>query len=720
MPIRWERSEPSEHRYALTGKHMILVRQENGSFEGRWEGIWNPPIKVLDWIKFAIKVNGNIYWLNEHSRTFGYRLNRAFHHYGVENLSITERVFAFERLEAICSSLHILNREEEEIKIFILPKFNLRLEDNREPDETHEKPKRNQITIYDLKTNALICRNTHEIGWAGILGTNKKPSNYYLGDFSENMLTKGWKGNGTSRSSYGLGCLEYTTRQKGLDLNVFLSSSFESVENAVETYAKAKRDLKRRYSEKKRVYKNAVKRASNIATPSDEFNNAFISAKVNIEMLSHSQRGIGFGILAGLPSYAMFYGRDMCWTILGINSIGYFQYVRDSLLLLAKYQRKGKKDGGRIPHEIRPTGKITYPSADSTLWEITYPSVDSTPLFIIGVHDYYKWTGDKVFLQLINKNVKDALHWCFSRTEKGGFIPHGGEEFLKGTTWMDSYYRGEYGVDVQALWLRALECGEELEKERGDYDSARKCASYSKGLKKRIVREFWNPDKGFFYDRIKPGGEPDPVLTINPSLLLMFKYIDEKRAKHVLNAYESEIFTADYGIRTRAKGEKNYDPTSYHKGSVWPLGTAWVASAEFMYNRRAKGWEYTKKLASLADKYSLGTITEVLPGEQVERIIKGCFIQAWSSSMLLYLTIRHLLGIDPVAYENRVTIDPFLPEDWNYLRMKNLYIGGSRLDISCKRGKEGVRTEILNHGDPILAKARGEEIELGKDRKIVI
>jgi len=708
MPINWKRQKSTEHRYALTGKHLIMVRQEDGSFDGRWQGIWDPPIKILDRIKFAIETGGEIYWLNEHSRTFEYYLNRAFHSYRIGNVGIAERVFAFEYLEGICSSLHILNRDEKKIKIFILPMFNIRMEDNRKPDETHAKPKRNQITIYDPKTNALICRNTHEIGWAGILGTNKKPTNYYLGDFSEDMLIKGWKDNGTSRSSYGLSCLEYTTRQKRFDLDLFLTSSFESEERAIETYAKAKRGLKRRYSEKKRVYREVEKQTSTIATPSDEFDNAFLSAKVNVEMLSHYQKGMGFGILAGLPSYAMFYGRDMCWTVLGINPVGYFSYTRDSLLLLAKYQKKGGKDKGRIPHEIRPNGEITYPSVDSTL------------LFIIAVHDYYKWTGDKVFLQFINRNVKDALLWCFSKTEEGGFIPHGGEEFLQGTTWMDSYYRGRYGIDVQALWLKALECGEELQKERGDYNSARKCASYLKGLKERVLREFWNPGKGFFYDRIKPSGEPDPILTINPSLLLMFKYADEKRAKQVFKLYESEVFTAGDGVRTRAKGGRNYDPNSYHKGSIWPLGTAWVAAGEFMYNRKARGWEYTKKLGSLAAKYSLGTITEVLPGDRVERIVKGCFIQSWSSSMLLYLTIRHLFGINPVAYENRVSVDPFMPQGWDYLKIRNLYVGGSRLDISCKRVKEGTEIEISNSGNPIFVEALGRETELGKDRRRII
>ncbi len=708
MPIRWTRREPSGHRYALTGKHMILVRQENGNFEGRWQGVWDPPIKVLDWVRFAIKVNGEIHRLHEHPKTFEYCMNRAIHTYRFGNLRVRERVFVPERLEAVCSSFHILNKGEEEIKIYILPKFNLRLEDNRNPDTVYEKPRRNQITIYDPHRYALICRNAQDVSWIGILGINKEPTNYYLGNFSEDMLREGWKGNGTSRSSYGLSCLEYATRQRKIDLNVFLSSSFESEENAVVTYTEASRGLKRRYSEKKRVYRDAVKRASNVVTPRDDFNNVVLSAKANIEMLSHSQKGMGFGILAGLPSYAMYYGRDLCWTILGVNPIGYFQYVRDSLLLLAKYQGERGKNRGRIPHEIRPNGELTYPSVDSTL------------LFIIAVHDYYKWTGDKVFLQLIDINVKNALRWCFSRTEKGEFMPHGAEEFLKGTTWMDSYYRGKYGVDVQALWLKALECAEELERERGDYKSARKCASYSEGLRDRIIREFWNPDRGFFYDRIGPNGKPDPVLTINPSLLLMFKYLDEDRAKQVLDLYESEIFTADFGVRTRAKGEKNYDPNSYHKGSIWPLGTAWVASAEFMYNRKAQGWEYTKKLASLADEYSLGAITEVLPGDRVERILKGCFIQAWSSSMLLYLTIRHLFGIDPAAHRNQVTIDPFLPEDWNHMEIKNLQIGESILNISCNRAKEGVRTEISNEGEPITVRIQGEEIELGRNQEVVI
>jgi len=100
--------------------------------------------------------------------------------------------------------------------------------------------------------------------------------------------------------------------------------------------------------------------------------------------------------------------------------------------------------------------------------------------------------------------------------------------------------------------------------------------------------------------------------------------------------------------------------------------------------------------------------------------LKGCFIQAWSSSMLLYLTIRHLFGIDPAAHRNQVTIDPFLPEDWNQMEIKNLQIGESSLHISCNRAKEGVRTEISNEGEPITVKIQGEEIELGRNQEVVI
>ena len=708
MSIKWEKRKDFQHRYSLTGKYLIFVREENGDFYGRWYGLWDLPIKVLDYLKIAISVGGKVYWLQDHCKKFVYSLSQAEHFYKINNLKIKEKTFVFDDIEAFCDSLHIYNKDRKKIKIFVIPKFNLRLENNLIEDNTDKNPKKNQITIYDPNINALICRRGARINHVGILGSDIKPDGYYLGKFSEGLLTKDkWKKIGTSRSSYGISCLKYETNKKNFNLKIFLSSSFESEESALQTYKEAL-DFKKGFIKKQKLYNDILNKTTSIKTSNKELNKAFISSKINIEMLSHYQKGMGFGLFAGLPSYAMYFGRDLGWTMLGINPVHYSSYVRESLLLLARYQKRKGKDKGRIPHEIRLDGTVNYPSVDSTL------------LFILGVHDYYKWTGDRIFLQFINNNVKGALKWCFSRIENR-LIPHRGEDFLKGTTWMDSHYRGKYAVDVQALLLKALECGEELQKERGDHKFARLCASHSKNLKETILRRFWNSKRDFFYDRIKPHGKKDDVLTVNPSLLLMFKYVDKKTAEKVLDIYESDIFTGNYGIRTRAKGEKGYGPNYYHKGSIWPLGTAWVAASEFIYGRGEKGYEYIKKLASLSNRFSLGTLHEVLPGEEgVGRLIKGCFIQSWSSSMLLYLTIKHLCGIEPLAYKNTLYIDPFLPQELNYIKLKNLSVANAKLDINYRREDDKIRIEILNKEAPIIIKTKEKEFELGKNKKRVI
>ena len=138
-----------------------------------------------------------------------------------------------------------------------------------------------------------------------------------------------------------------------------------------------------------------------------------------------------------------------------IASEGDFEAVKESLLLLAKFQaREDGEDGvrepffrGEIPHEVRTEGTVYY------------YSVDATPLFVIAVHNYYRWSKDDSFLRFIYSNVVRALEWCMNADRDGdGLIEHGPEGFLPDVTWMDSHYRGKSAVDVQAIFCKALIC----------------------------------------------------------------------------------------------------------------------------------------------------------------------------------------------------------------------------------------------------------------------
>jgi len=141
--------------------------------------------------------------------------------------------------------------------------------------------------------------------------------------------------------------------------------------------------------------------------------NAFLNSKINLQLLKHYQHGYGLGYLAGLPYFPMYFGRDAAWTLLGVNSIGDFEASKHSLNLLARYQ--ATVDGednwrvpfyrGEVPHEIRTDGTIIY------------YSVDATPLFVIALHDYYKWSGDRLFLQYLYDNVVKAMDWSWRQIE---------------------------------------------------------------------------------------------------------------------------------------------------------------------------------------------------------------------------------------------------------------------------------------------------------------
>ena len=687
--------------FVLAGLRMYLMGLENGGFEGRWNGVWNLPIKVADSIDFGVSLNGErILWLKDHCVRCEAHVSHAERVYVLPNgLTIREKVFIPDVYRAVCWLFRFEGVRNLGLKFIAKPVINLMWEVRQAGEPWREK---RMLAVYDRARRALIFRHHMRPEWLAIFGGSLEPSVVSVGHQEGVGLPRENRIPGPREHIYGEALMVYDLRLgdgDSLELSFVLVGGVASLIFLLREYDEAARGVQELFERSRKSVMDYLLNTVDLSVGHAAIDKAFTWSKVNLHLLKHYQRGYGLGFMAGLPHFPIYFGRDTVWTLFGINAIGDFEASKGSLSLLARFQ--AKEDGedqlmvpyykGEVPHEVRTDGTVIY------------YSIDSTPLFVVGVYDYYLWSGDEVFLRYIYDNVHKALAWCFESDRDGdGLVDHGPEGFLPDVTWMDSTFRGKSAIDVQAIFAYAFKCGAEIAKVVGDVDMEKAAHRKYEELKDLLIKRYWDEERGFFYDAIKPDGEPSADMTVNAVVPLLFNLVEEEKADKVLCKLESPDFMTDWGVRTRAKSDPEYDGRSYQKGGVWPFTTGWVALAQFRYGRLSEGYDTILRMAE-AQHFIPAYFREVLPGdgsikEALSQHPLGCFIQAWSAGIYLYSLITGLMEVEPRARLAEATVCPYMHSSSIQLYLDKLRVGSSMLDLKLKRNGRMVEAKLHVEG----------------------
>ena len=285
---------------------------------------------------------------------------------------------------------------------------------------------------------------------------------------------------------------------------------------------------------------------------------------------------------AGYPRYNTLFGRDSLisgWQMLEIDP----SIARETLRALAKYQGKkmnarAEEEPGKILHEYRfdPEEQAELPH-----WDFPYyGSVDSTPLFIILAGKYLKQTGDETFLSKLWDNIVTAYGWIrdYGDLDVDGYLeyerknPHG--LFHQG--WKDgveNHLRITTPValvEVQGYLYAAYQSLTFLTKELGENEISAAALERSKVLKRNFNVDFWVEEEKYFALALDGQKKQKKVITSNPGHLLFTGIVAQDKTEHVVSRLFKRDLWASYGIRTHSSEDPDFDPYSYHKGSVWP------------------------------------------------------------------------------------------------------------------------------------------------------
>jgi len=462
--------------------------------------------------------------------------------------------------------------------------------------------------------------------------------------------------------------------------------------------------------------KRWVDNAPTIECDWDSLRETYRRSLVDLAALRFSPPIMGHRSLpaAGLPWFMTMFGRDSILT--SLQALPFTpELAATTLLALGDWQGTRiddfrDEDPGRILHEMR-YGEL--PAFEERPQSPYYGSADATPLYVVLLDEYERWTGDRRLVHELEYEARAALNWideyadlmgnCYisyqRRNEKTG---------LENQCWKDSWdsisYRDGrlagfpratcelqgYAYDAK---MRAARLAREIWK---DPEFASELEKQAAELKRRFNRDFWIADGEYFALALDSNGKQVDTLSSNIGHLLWSGIVDKSKAKAIARHLVGPRLYSGWGVRTLAEGEGRYNPIGYHVGTIWPFDNSFIAWGLRRYGFKDEAARIAAGILAAADFFD-GRLPEAFGG--YERTLTrypvqyptACSPQAWSTGAPLLL-LRTMLGLEPVG--DLLVVDPALPVGIGHVALLDIpgrwgrvdAFGRGRVSLDEKKG----------------------------------
>ena len=461
------------------------------------------------------------------------------------------------------------------------------------------------------------------------------------------------------------------------------------------------------------------KQCLSIRSSNEEFYRFFAQSMEDMAGLRLPIEGtdhMAFVPAAGIPWFVGLFGRDSLIVSLQ-NAMVYPDFAKGSLEVLGRWQARKRDDyrdaePGKIMHELR-TGELAhFKLIPHTPY---YGTADATPLYLIVLHSAWRSTGDADLLKRHMDTAERCLAWIDKYGDRDG---DGFQEYqtrsaagYENQGWKDSgealvYPDGSLVKGPKALvelqgyvydaWRRMAEIYEALGKAERAADLRAKAAD----LFERFNAAFWDEKSGFYAFCLD--GEKKPVFSVasNPGHLLWSGIVPRDRAAKVVGRLLEPDMWSGWGIRTLSANHPAYNPRSYQNGSVWPHDNGLIALGFRRYGFSAQTHQVARAISAAASYFEQHRMPELFAGLQRDptnfpvQYLGANVPQAWAAGSCFSL-LHALTGFQPDAPEDRLYLDPDLPEWMPDLLLQNLRVGRRSFDIRFTRRGDVTDWEVV-------------------------
>ena len=350
-----------------------------------------------------------------------------------------------------------------------------------------------------------------------------------------------------------------------------------------------------------------------------------------------------------------------------------------------------------------------------------YGAVDATPLYVILLDEYERWTGDKALVKDLEFEARAAINWIdqYADLMGNGYISYkrrNERTGLENQSWKDSWNSISYAdgrlpsfpratCELQGYAYDAKLRGARLARLVWKDDAyADRLEKEAADLKRRFNRDFWLADRGYYALALDADGSQVDSLASNNGLLLWSGIVDANKAKSVVGHLMGPRMWSGWGVRTLAEGEGRYNPIGYHLGTVWPFDNSFIAWGLRRYGFKEEAAMIASGILDAAVVFE-GRLPEAFGGydrsvtKYPVKYPTACSPQAWSTGAPLLL-LRTMLGLEPLG--DHLVVDPALPASIGHLELLDIPGRWGRLD-AFGRGR------VHTHADkrPAAIKAAG-------------
>ena len=434
----------------------------------------------------------------------------------------------------------------------------------------------------------------------------------------------------------------------------------------------------------------------------------------------------GFVPAAGVPWFVTVFGRDSLIVSLQ-NMIVYPEFARGALKILGDLQATETDDfrdaqPGKILHEIRYGELATLKRIPHTPY---YGTADATALYLITLHEAWKWSGDDLLFQQYKGVVDKCLEWI---DHCGDLDGDGLQEYqtrssqgYENMAWKDAHDSVMYpdGTPVKGpkalcelqgytydAWLRvadAFDYFHEFERASGLRKKARE-------LQQRFEDIFWCDDTRFYAYALDGNKNQVKTIVSNPGHLLWSGIIKPERATLVVHRLLEPDMWSGWGIRTLSEHNPAYNPFSYQNGSVWPHDNGIIAMGFKRYGFANEAARIARDISEAASFFASNQLPELYAGIKREQgtfpvqYLGANVPQAWAAGSVFHL-LQAILGLQADAQKKTLYVNPVLPHWLPEITLHNLRIGGTTVTIRFWREEDHSRYDVLSSSAEIQVKA---------------
>ncbi|MEW2443540.1 amylo-alpha-1,6-glucosidase [Micromonospora marina] len=425
-----------------------------------------------------------------------------------------------------------------------------------------------------------------------------------------------------------------------------------------------------------------ISRAPKLGCDCEPLAGAYRRSLNDLAALRYESIALGVRLLAaGLPWFMTLFGRDSIFTSLQVLPF-LPEMVKPTIVMLAGLQGSRVDDfrdeePGKILHELRYGESAGFEEQPHSPY---YGAADTTPLFVILLDEYERWTGDAELVRSLEHETRAALTWLDTYGDLLGtgyvwYMSRNPETGLPNQCWKDSPDAISYAdgripefpratCEIQGYAYDAKLRGARMARTHwNDPTYADRLEREAAALKERFNRDFWIADREYYALALDPRGRQVDALTSNIGHLLWSGIVDESRAPAVAAHLLGPRLFSGWGVRTLADDQGRYNPVGYHVGTVWPFDNSIIAWGLWRYGFRHEAGRICDALLS-ASHYFDGRLPEAFAGYQRSltdypvEYPTACSPQAWSAGTPLLL-LRVILGLEPQG--DHLIIDPAVP-----------------------------------------------------------